>query len=173
MFHHYEVIFQCVKCLILILGTCQATFVFMSRLKTHLFSLSSLSSSMAKGHLPSLWGKGYFGIVFTNGFVGLQRPGIRKEYNEKVQKLVHILPRVRGRQGKQFFVWQICGFSLAVNYNLKNNEFGANFQVLHAKYLTVTCSGTTISNSRLFLMVIIIPTHVTVVPKCWLFSKSD
>ena len=31
-----------------------ANFVFMSRLKTHLFSFRSLSSSMAKGHLPSL-----------------------------------------------------------------------------------------------------------------------
>ena len=39
----------------MILGTCQATFIFPSRLKTHLFSLSSLSSFMAKGHLPSLW----------------------------------------------------------------------------------------------------------------------
>ena len=56
IFHHYEVIFLCVKCSILILGTCQGTFVFMPRLKTHLFSLSSLSSSMAKDHLLSLWG---------------------------------------------------------------------------------------------------------------------
>ena len=56
IFHHYEVIFQCIKCLILILGTCQATFGSMSRMKTYLFSLSSLSYSMAKGHLPSLWG---------------------------------------------------------------------------------------------------------------------
>ena len=40
---------------VMILGTCQATFIFPSRLKTHLFSLSSLSSFMAKGHLPSLW----------------------------------------------------------------------------------------------------------------------
>ena len=37
------------KELILILGTWQATFVLMSRFKTHLFNLSS---SMAKGHLP-------------------------------------------------------------------------------------------------------------------------
>ena len=36
IFHHFEVLFQCVKCLILIFGTCEVPSVIMSTLKTHL-----------------------------------------------------------------------------------------------------------------------------------------